>query len=268
MPRKVMPLRVTSIASFVNSEWKSFWYRSIEKGTKENPVGLIEVVANECVEFSKNPHTAAEWKAFLDKRTAMKEADRIGKESTDFGKAVHSIAEAFLLGQPEPTTITLQDEFDKDYTRPLTDREKFCGGLLVKWCKEAKVKPILLDGKPAIETPLEDEELGLTGHPDLVCTFGDDSTVWIVDWKTSKEFRLEYKLQLAAYVAMIKKKYGIEIDNGVIVRVPSDPNVMPQFETHIVRNLLTKFFQAFLHCLEAVKFFKNRGIWKELKEAA
>lgn len=268
MGRKANPyLRVTSIASFVNSEWKTFWYGSIEKGSKGQP-GLLDIVANECIEYSKHPHTPKEWKAFLSTRTALKEADRIGKESTDFGKAVHSIAEAFLLGQAEPTTITLQDQWDKDYTRAITTREKFCGDLLVRWCKEAKVRPIMLGGKPAIETALQSETLGLTGHPDLVCTFGDDPTVWIVDWKTSKEFRLEYKLQLAAYVAMIKEQYGIEINNGVIIRVPSDPNVMPQFEAHIVRDLLTKYFEAFKSCLDAVLFFKNRGKWKEVKEAA
>lgn len=268
MPRKANPyLRVTSIASFVNSEWKEFWYKSIERGSKGQP-GLLDMIAQEIVDYSKTPQTVEFWKTFLSTRTALKEAERIGKESTDFGKAVHSIAEAFLLGQPEPTTITLQDQWDKDYTRPLTEREKFCGSLLVKWCKEAKVKPIMLGGKPAIETALQSETLGLTGHPDLVCTFGEDPTIWIVDWKTSKEFRLEYKLQLAAYVAIIKEQYGIEIENGVIIRVPSDPNVTPQFEPHIVRNLLSKYLPAFLSCLDAVLFFKNRGKWKEVKEAA
>lgn len=268
MGRKANPyLRVTSIASFVNSEWKEFWFKSIEKGSKGEP-GLLDITANECVKFSQQKHSADEWKAFLTSRTAMKEAERIGRESTEFGKAVHSIAEAFLLGQPEPGTITLQDQYDKDYTRSLTEREKFCGSLLVKWCQEAKVKPIMLGGKPAIETALQSETLGLTGHPDLVCTFGDDPTIWIVDWKTSKEFRLEYKLQLAAYAAMIKEQYGIEINNGVIIRVPSDPNVTPQFEPHIVHDLLTKYFDAFKSCLDAVLFFKKRGRWKEVKEAA
>lgn len=267
MPKKVNEnLRVTSIASFVNSEWKEYWYKSLERGSKEKQ-GLIDILAEECIEFSKTQHSIEEWKALISNRSPLKEADRIGRESTDFGKAVHSIAEGFLLGQPEPETITLADQYKKEYTRAITEREKFCGGLLVKWCKEAKVKPILIDGKPAIECPLQSETLKLTGHPDLVCTFGDDPTIWIVDWKTSKEFRLEYKLQLAAYVGIIKEQYGITINSGVIIRVPSDPNAEPQFETHPVHDLQTKYFRAFLSCLESVLFFKNRGEWKKVKDA-
>ncbi len=266
MARKVSPLRVTSIASFVNSEWKSYWYKSIEKGTKENPVGLIEALANECVSFSGNPRTAEQWKTFLSDRTAMAVADRISKESTDFGKAVHSIAEAFLLGQDEPKVITLEDEWDKPFTRQITAREKFCGEMLVKWCKEAKVKPITLGGKLAIETALESETLGLTGHPDLVCTFGDNPTVFIIDWKTSKENRVEYGLQLAAYCLIIKEQFGVEINDGAIVRVPSDPNSKPQFETHEYHNLLTRYGPAFISALETVHYFKGRGKWAKTKE--
>lgn len=268
MPRVANPhTRVTAVASFVNASWKDYWYKSIEKGSKENPIGLFDSVAGECIEFSKGKHTAAEWKAFLAERTAMQEADRISRESTDFGKAVHSIAEAFLLGLPTPTTITLEDKYGKEYTRAITDRENFSGGLLVNWCKETKVKPIMLGGKPAIEVALQSETHFLTGHPDLVCTFGDDPTIWIVDWKTSKEFRLEYKLQLAAYTAMIKEQFGVVVNAGVIIRVPSDPNAKKQFEQHPVYNL-EKYFEAFLSCLDAMKFFTNKGRWKELKEAA
>ncbi len=261
MPKKANPyLRVTSIGSFVNSEWKEYWYKSIEKGSKGEP-GLLDSVANECITFSKTNPTAEQWKAFLAARTALKEAERIGKESTDFGTAVHSIAEAFLLGLEEPKTVAREDQWGNPYTRAITAREKFCGGLLVKWCKEAKVKPIVLGGKPAIETALQSETLGLTGHPDLVCTFGDDPTVFIIDWKTSRENRAEYGLQLAAYCLIIKEQFGVDVNDGAIVRVPSDPNSEPQFETHEYHNLLTKFAPAFISALETVQYFKKKGKW-------
>lgn len=268
MPRQAAEYtRVTEVASFVNADWKTYWYRAIENGSKTSgTVGLIELIAQECIAFAAKPRSASEWKEFLGKRTALKEADRISRESTEFGKAVHLIAENFLLGLPEPKVIDLSTKTHKNI-RAITDRERFSGGLLIKWCQEAKVKPIMLGGKPAIETELRSEKWKLTGHPDLVCTFGDDPTVWLVDWKTSKDFRDEYKLQLAAYAEIINEMYGIRIENGVIIRVPSDPNVAPQFQDHPVHNLF-KYFEAFVSCLDSMNFFKNRGRWREGKEAA
>jgi len=261
--------RVTEVASFVNAGWKEYWYKSIEKGTKENPVGLIELTARECVEFSKTAHTAEEWKAFLENKTALKEADRISRESTEFGKGVHHIAESHLLKRP----IGNSWSDDSGNVHPLTERQKFSGGLITKWCDDAKVKPIEVTGitgikMPAIEIELISEEHKIVGHPDLINSFGEDPTIWITDWKTSKECRIEYVLQLAAYAHMLWEKYRIPCDNGAIIRTPSDPNVFPQFETHTFTNLRTKYFPLFLEALDVVNFFKKKGKWKELKVAA
>lgn len=262
--------RVTEVASFVNSSWKEYWYKSIEKGTKENPIGLIESTANECVEFSKAKRTPAEWKEFLSARTALGEADRIGRESTDFGKGVHAIAEGFLLDRP----VVKEWVDDAGIAHPLTERQHFSGGLITNWCKEAKVKPLIVTGvtgiqMPAIELELVSEQYKLTGHPDLINTFGDDKTVWVTDWKTSKECRIEYILQLAAYAQMMFEKYGVDIQNGAIIRTPSDPNTFPQFETHTFTNLRSKYFPLFLEAKNVMDFFKNKGQWKgTMKKAA
>lgn len=211
MPRKANPyIRVTDVCSFINAEWYKYWV----------------------------------------KHAGVEECDRISKESTEFGKAVHKVVENYLI-QTELPPI-------------LTNRQMFCGGLIVKWIQETKVKPIQINNAPAVECTLTSETLGLRGHPDLFGTFGEDPTIWVVDWKTSKESRLEYPLQMSAYAQMAKEEHGIEINNGVIVRTPSDPNAEKQFETHPYHDLKGIFLPVFLEGLDIVKFFKKKGKWAEL----
>lgn len=190
----------------------------------------------------------SEWYKYWVKSTgSVDECERISKESREFGTGVHNVAENHLIGTPLLPT--------------LTERQKTCGGYLVRWIDEVGAKPIILGGKPAVECELKSEALKLTGHPDLINTFGDSIIPWVTDWKSSKEMRLEYKIQLAAYAKMIQELYGITINDGTIIRVPSDPNVFPQFETHEVHGLLTEYWPVFEHCLEVVKFFKKKGKW-------
>jgi hypothetical protein len=210
MPRKANPyLRVTEVCGFINAEWWRYWAKS---------VGIAE-------------------------------CERISKESTDFGKAVHKVVENYLIGTDLPPI--------------LTDRQLFCGGLIVNWCKETKVKPLTINNAPAVECTLTSERYGFRGHPDLLCTFGEDSTVFVIDWKTSKECRLEYLLQMAAYAYAADEEHGIKCNNGAVIRTPSDPNSTPQFQTHTINNL-SLYFDVFKEGLNIVKFFKKRGDWKEI----
>jgi hypothetical protein len=211
MPRKANPyIRVTEVTSFINAEWYKYWAKSV----------------------------------------GIEECERVSKESTDFGKAVHKVAENYLIGTEVPPT--------------LTNRELFCGGLIVKWCKETNVKPIMINNAPAVECTLTSEKYGYRGHPDLLCTFGEDTTMWVADWKTSKESRLEYPLQMSAYAGAAEEEHGLKINDGVIVRTPSDPNAEKQFETHPYHDLRTIFFPVFLEGLDIVQFFKRKGKWKEI----
>lgn len=211
MPRKANPyIRVTDVISFVNSEWWKWWAKNV----------------------------------------GIEECERVSKESTEFGKAVHKIVENHLLGTEIPPT--------------LTNRQLFCGGLLVKWCQETRVKPITLNNTPAVECTLTSERHGYRGHPDLVCTFGEDPTIWIADWKTSKESRLDYPLQMAAYAYALQEEHGIRANDGVIVRTPSDPNAEKQFETHPYHDLHGVFLPVFMEALNVMKFFLRKGKWKEL----
>lgn len=191
------------------------------------------------------------WFKYWVKSVGLEEADRISLESTTFGKGVHSIAENYLL------KTTIEAEF--------SERQKTCGSLITKWIDEAKVKPLLIgeEKKPAIELDLKSEKYKLTGHPDLINTFGDSPINWVCDWKTSKKCSRGYILQLAAYAKMIEEQYGIEVNDGAIIRTPSDPNLIPQFETHEFHNLKEKYWPVFEECLDIVQFFKSKGKWSK-----
>lgn len=191
----------------------------------------------------------SEWYKYWVKSTgSVDECERISKESREFGTGVHNVAENHLIGTPLLPT--------------LTDRQRTCGGYLTRWLEETKAKPITLGSGPAVECELVSDKFMFKGHPDLICTFGDSPVIWVADWKSSKEMRLEYKLQMAAYAMAISEMYNISIDHGTIVRVPSDPNVFPQFETHEVHGLLTEYWPVFKSCLEVVQYFKKKGKWK------
>lgn len=209
MPRKANPYsRVTEICGFIDSHWYQFWIKHV----------------------------------------GVAEADRISKESADFGTGVHQLVEDYLKGVPTPPIYS--------------DRQVTQAGLIINWCKQSNVKPVMIKDKPAIELALISEQYKLTGHPDLIATFGDDPTVFLLDWKTSKEARRTYILQLAAYSRMLQEQYSISCDNGAIIRVPSDPNVSPQFEAHTINNLQTKWWPIFNEALDIHNFLKGKEPYK------
>lgn len=206
MPRKVKSeyARVTSVLGSLNTEWKYYWAKSV----------------------------------------GFEECERISRESTSFGRQVHSIVENHLVKKP------LEKES--------TEREKFCGNLLIKWIEEAGFSNFLLNEKPSIEVELKSEKYKLIGHADCFGSFKNDPTLWVIDWKTSKEVRIEYPLQLAAYAYMLEEQYGLVCNDGVIIRTPSDPNAKIQFEPKEFHNLREKYWPVFLDGLRVYNYFHGR----------
>lgn len=190
-----------------------------------------------------------EWYKYWVKSIGVAECERISKESAEFGTGVHSLVERYL--KPELQKAEMY-----------TMRQKHCAGLITKWLKEVGAKPYVLDGKLQAEMELISEKYKFKGHPDLIAHIGKE--LWLIDWKTSKTARRGYAMQMAAYAAAFEEMHGVKINHGAIIRVPSDPNVTPQFEVHEVHNLTTKFFPMFLKALDIYKFFKGKGEWKEI----
>lgn len=177
----------------------------------------------------------AEWYKYWVKSVGVEEAERISKESAEFGTLVHKDVQLYL----ENSGLLLS-----------TDRVHECSGHIIDWLREQKVKPLY------IEQELIDKKLGLIGHCDLLAEINGHN--YIVDFKTSKKIGKSYPLQLAAYSYMAEKQFKIKIDNGVIVRTPNDPKAEPQFEVQEYHNLKKQFWPIFRDCLSVYKYFKGK----------
>ena len=192
----------------------------------------------------------AGWWQYWAKSVGLDECDRISKESREFGTGVHKIIENAL------NTVTILS--------PGTNRQSVCAGYILKWLEETKAVPLILpNGSLAMECELKDEELKLTGHPDVVLTI--NGVNWIADFKTSKDTRHEYPLQMAAYCMMLEKQHGVKVNDGVILRTPNDPNAVPQFEKHEYHNLKETYLPVFLEALDVMQYFKSKGKWSKKK---
>lgn len=134
-------------------------------------------------------------KSFLEEwiaRVGQEEADRISKESTEFGEALHSRIENFLMGEP------------LEELKP--GRLSFTFDSLLGKLRFKKVKPI------GLEVPLQSHVVKVQGRCDFVGYV--DGELVILDWKTSKKPRMKswndsYFIQAAAYALCFKEMTGI-----------------------------------------------------------
>lgn len=142
-------------------------------------------------------------KTFLEEwrqRVGDEEADRISKESSEFGESLHSRIESYLMGEP------LSEIKD--------GRLSFTFETLLNKLRFKKIKPI------GIELPLQSHIVKVQGRCDFV-GYVDDELV-ILDWKTSKNPRVKswnegYFIQVAAYALCFKEMTGILPKKLVIV---------------------------------------------------
>lgn len=84
------------------------------------------------------------------------------------------------------------------------------------------------------------------GRYDCTGNIGDDKSLTLLDWKTSKGVYAEYRLQLAAYAHAIEEENpSLVIQNRVILHLQEDKVVPYVYE----RSSLKKDFAAFLAAL-------------------
>lgn len=196
------------------------------------------------------------WKEFWFRKYGFEECDRVRDESTVFGKKVHNIVEAYLRGK----------EIE------LVGRVGVCAGLIIDWCKQAQVKPLVLPqqfedkaGQMAMEFQVRSKELLMVGHPDLICTFGDSQVPWILDWKTSKKMDVSYILQVSMYAQGWFEMTGQKINDAAILRVEKDPEEVPQFEAMEIHNIFDTYIPLLREAKNVHDFFEGRGKWKKVK---
>jgi len=140
----------------------------------------------------------AEWRA----RVGEEEANRISKQATTRGTAVHECIEYYIAGELQRGTCEtpMPHILEMFYSiKPTIDQS--------------------LTKVYAQEAPLYSKHLGVAGTVDCVGIWNGKNSV--IDWKTSKKFKKKewvsaYFMQCAAYAIMWEERTGMPITQLVV----------------------------------------------------
>jgi len=166
-----------------------------------------------------------EWR----KRVGEAEANKIARQASSAGTAVHNVAEKYMLNDP-----TWREDMPIPVSRFL------------------KIKPYLddnVDEVYGIELQMYSNELRTAGTADLLCKYNGKNT--LLDFKTSKRRKhkkdiTSYFMQCAAYSEMAKEHYGFEVEQIVILMAvhEDDPIVFIEDCQNYVP-MTKKFFELY-----------------------
>jgi genome maintenance exonuclease 1 len=164
----------------------------------------------------------AKWR----KTVGDEEADRISKESSKVGTAMHQMCENYLLGVEETET----DE------------------LVISLFNQIKPKLDTIESVHGVELPLYSDYLKMAGTADLICTI--DGDVVIPDFKNSRKPKLEYYIdgyfmQGTAYARMFYERYGV-LPKRIIIWVAVWGGELQEFIVPI-----EKFYPKLINVLRA-----------------
>jgi CRISPR/Cas system-associated exonuclease Cas4 (RecB family) len=148
----------------------------------------------------------AEWRA----RVGADEANRISKNATRRGTALHGICENYLLNEEvlgENVPVDVMGMFKS-----------------IKYILDASI-----DNIHCIETRLYSDYIGVAGTVDCIAEF--DGKMSVIDFKTSrkikeKKYISHYFMQTAGYAIMYEELLGIPVPQTVIIMVSEDDEMV------------------------------------------
>lgn len=199
MKTAVKLIRVTTVLDWLESHWKQYWWRSV----------------------------------------GFEKADKISRESAQFGTRVHE-----LIGK-----VLLEDCL-LDATKP----ESYCALTITNYLKEHNIKPLFDSYHTSLEVEVKDKKLGLVGHFDYAAMV--DGVPTIIDFKTSNKMRKSFPLQKSAYAKMANRQFGVKINKGLTLRSHWNKETMKvEFEVKEYNNLLKVYWPIFNCGLKVYKYF-------------
>lgn len=163
-------------------------------------------------------HKFVDWR----KEKGEKEANRITTRSTKRGTKMHSLIEAYVRNEPEPTPEELFTEKD-DHKIPqlLNEGETIEDFRSLPYFLYNNLKPELnkLNNILGIEISLYSEYFGFAGTSDCIAEY--DGVLSIIDYKTSdyikrKDWIFDYFVQAVAYRYMLKERTGLDAPQLVV----------------------------------------------------
>ena len=165
------------------------------------------------------------------------EADRISKEATDYGTALHALVEQVNLGNRGP--------FGDDDDRLIAP--------YIRWFDE-HVSFVI-----AAERLCISRRHKYAGTADGIVMLNGDTAPTVIDFKSSKTdlAQREWQLQLAAYALALEEE-GIECQRRIIIRIPkSTPDVLHVLEMSTDDLILDQ--RAFLAVLRIFQWHASQG---------
>ncbi len=204
MKKQTKLIRVTAVLDYVESKWKEYWWRSV----------------------------------------GFEKADKISKDSSEFGTRVHKIVEDYLNGW---------DVGEHWINNP----EQQCAGQIIAWLRDNKVSPLFETYTKSLEVEVSDKKLGLVGHFDMAGIV--EGRPCIIDFKTSNKMRKSFPLQKSAYAKMANKQFGVKIDTGITIRSHWDKETKKvEFEVKYYPDLIKNYWPKFKACLDVYKYFQGK----------
>lgn len=184
----------------------------VELKTQEGPKGRFYITPEGAKYPSITTILGAGDKPWIqDWRNALgaDKADKEMKRAADRGTAVHAMIENFLNNDPNPTAGH-QIEHINDF-RQLRLQLKKVNNI---WTQE---------------TPLWSDMLKAAGRVDCVGEY--EGKLSIIDFKTSTNDKSsdkiqDYYLQTTAYALMFEERYGVQIDN-IVILMSSEKGAVP-----------------------------------------
>lgn len=160
------------------------------------PEGLYYPSVTTVLGATADKQWLTEWRESMGEEKAAAEMERAATRGT----AVHLMAERFLNNEADPTRDQLKEHVLEFNTLRLYLK---------------RINNIITQ-----ETALWSDVLQMAGRVDCVGEY--KGTLSIVDFKTSTSSKTEhmiqdYWLQTTAYAIMFQERYGIQIDNAVII---------------------------------------------------
>ena len=163
------------------------------------------------------------------------------KEISGIGSLTHAYIEGFLKDE---------EVDDSTVSETIKESAKTCFSKFIEWYDKHEVKPI------AMELSLSGERYG--GTIDAILEI--DGSVFLMDWKTSKDIYEEYWVQLSAYLHLLNEnRYGNNIEAVGILQIPKDD---AQWKFEIEDGWSDKFgkyyhyFETCLNLYEAKKLIR------------
>ena len=148
----------------------------------------------------------ADWRA----RVGSEEANRISRQATRRGTALHNVCESYLRNED-----VLGENVTPDVVSMFTS---------IKYILDNSI-----DNIHCIETRLYSDYIGVAGTADCIAEF--DGKMSIIDFKTSRKIKekkhiTHYFMQTAGYAVMYEELFGIPVPQIVIIMVCEDDNMV------------------------------------------